>query len=161
MQKVFIETRLEDEDLTKLNHTAIQVLGIYGTRKSKPRVKGELLKQQYTVTFLDCNYLAHVIALWQMQKLCVTVQLMLCFILNLRAISKYKSPGAYIWRGDLTKGYFALRGLGGCICGGAYFRNFTVCQKLPTVIEHLQWNLDITKAKGTGKYVRYTEDFVI
>ena len=96
-----------------------------------------------------------------MQKLCVTVQLMLCFILNLRAISKYKSPGAYIWRGDLTEGYFALRGLGGCICGGAYLRNFTVCQKLPTVIEHLQWNLDITKAKGTGKYVRYTEDFVI
>ena len=61
MQKVFIETRLEDVDLTKLNHTAIQVLGIYGTRKSKPRVKGELLKEQYTVTFCDCNYLAHVI----------------------------------------------------------------------------------------------------
>ena len=82
---------------------------------------------------------------------------MLCFILNLRAISKYKSPGAYIWRSDLTEGYFALRGLGGCICGGAYFRNFTVCQKLPTVIEHLQWNLDITKAKGTVKYIRYIE----
>ena len=70
-------------------------------------------------------------------------------------------PGGLYLGGDLTEGYFALRGLGGCICGGAYFRNFTVCQKLPTAIEHLQWNLDITKAKGTGKYVRYTEDFVI
>ena len=44
---------------------------------------------------------------------------------------------------------------------GLFSEFFTVCQKLPTVIEHLQWNLDITKAKGTGKYVRYTEDFVI
>ena len=44
--------------------------------------------------------------------------------------------GAYIWKGDLTEGFFALpvwrayiwRGLymEGLIHGGAYFRNFTV-----------------------------------
>ena len=44
--------------------------------------------------------------------------------------------GAYIWRGDLTEGFFSLpvwgayiwRGLcmEGLIHGGAYFRNFTV-----------------------------------
>ena len=35
--------------------------------------------------------------------------------------------GAYIWRGDLTEGF--LRYLfGGLIFGGAYFRNFTVCE---------------------------------
>ena len=33
--------------------------------------------------------------------------------------------GAYIWRGDLTDGFFCYR-LGGLIFGGAYFRNFTV-----------------------------------
>ena len=40
--------------------------------------------------------------------------------------------GAYIWRGDLTEGFFALpiwgayNYLEGLIHGGAYFRNFTV-----------------------------------
>ena len=39
--------------------------------------------------------------------------------------------GAYIWRGELTESFFALRVWGasseGVIQGGAYFRNFTVC----------------------------------
>ena len=47
------------------------------------------------------------------------------FILNLRAISKYNPPGAYIWRGDLTEG-FLRQEFGGLIFGGAYFRHFTV-----------------------------------
>ena len=39
--------------------------------------------------------------------------------------------GAYIWRGDLTEGFFCVTDLGGLcleglIHGGAYFRNFTV-----------------------------------
>ena len=39
--------------------------------------------------------------------------------------------GAYIWRGDLTEGFFCVTGLGGLyseglIHGGAYFRNFTL-----------------------------------
>ena len=38
--------------------------------------------------------------------------------------------GAYIWRGDLTRGFLRYRfgGIiaGGVIHGGAYFRNFTV-----------------------------------
>ena len=29
----------------------------------------------------------------------------LCFTLYLRAISKYKAPGGYIWRGDITQGF--------------------------------------------------------
>ena len=33
--------------------------------------------------------------------------------------------GAYIWKGDLTKGFLGNR-FGGLIHGGAYFRNFTV-----------------------------------
>ena len=38
---------------------------------------------------------------------------------------KYKPPGAYIWRGDLTEGFLRYE-FGGLIHGGAYFRNFTV-----------------------------------
>ena len=54
----------------------------------------------------------------------------LCFTFYLRAISKYNTPGgAYIWRGDLTKGFLHYE-FGGLIFGGAYFRNFTV-SKLP------------------------------
>ena len=35
--------------------------------------------------------------------------------------------GAYIWRGDLTEGFLRCK-FGELIFGGAYFRNFTVCQ---------------------------------
>ena len=37
--------------------------------------------------------------------------------------------GAYIWRGDLTEGFLRYE-FGGLTHGGAYFRNFTVVDKL-------------------------------
>ena len=92
LQNVFTETRLEDVDLPK-------------THLCKPRVS-ELRKQQYTVTRLQSFYHA--------------VVLLLCFILNLRAISKYKPPEAYIWRGDLTGGSLTLRAWGAYIWTGLY-----------------------------------------
>ena len=52
----------------------------------------------------------------------------LCFTLYLGAISKFKPPGAYIWRGDLTEGFLCYE-FGALIFGGAYLRNFTVCIK--------------------------------
>ena len=76
------------------------VLCLYGARKSKPRV-----------------HLAHVKVLWQMQKfMCYCT--VFVFILNLRAISKYKPPGAYIWKGDLTEGFFCVKSLGGIYLEG-------------------------------------------
>ena len=48
---------------------------------------------------------------------------LLCFTLYLRAISKYKPPGAYIWRGDLTEGFLHLvMKLGGLYMEGLIFR---------------------------------------
>ena len=44
---------------------------------------------------------------------------LLCFTLYLRAISKYKPRGAYIWRRDLTEGFLRYK-FGGLISGGAY-----------------------------------------
>ena len=41
------------------------------------------------------------------------------FTLYLRAISKYKPPGASIWKGDLTDGFLSYK-LGEPILGGAY-----------------------------------------
>ena len=51
---------------------------------------------------------------------------LLCFILYLRALSKYKPPAAYIRRGDLTEGFLRYD-FEGLTFGGAYFRNFTLC----------------------------------
>ena len=55
-----------------------------------------------------------------------------CFVLL--CISKYKPPGVYIQRGDLTDGFLCY-GFGGLylevlIHGMAYFRNFTVITTL-------------------------------
>ena len=61
------------------------------------------------------------------KKICVTVPLLLCFILHLRAISKFKPLRAYIWRG--INGSFFLRYdfgrriLERLIHGGAHFGN--------------------------------------
>ena len=39
------------------------------------------------------------------KNLCVTVQFLLCFILNLRTISEYKPQGACIWMANLSDGF--------------------------------------------------------
>ena len=78
----------------------MQVLCLFGTRKSKLRVKNELCKQQYTstVTLFDCIHLAQVKVLCQMPEImCYYIQFLLCFILMIfRAISKYKPLGACV-----------------------------------------------------------------
>ena len=104
----------------------MQVPCLCGMRKSRPRVKSELRKQQYTVTPFDCNLLAHVIVLRPMQNLCVIVQFLLCFILNLRAISKYKPLGAYILRGYLTEGFLRYE-FGGAYTWRGLFSEFCGC----------------------------------
>ena len=72
----------------------MQVLCLYRPRKSKPRVKIELRKQQYTVTLFDYNF--HLAQFFgRFKNLCVTAQFLFCFILNVRAVSKHKPPGVF------------------------------------------------------------------
>ena len=86
LQKVFTETRLEDVDLSKTQpciwNDEIQAIS-------------ELRKQlqQYTMTLFDCNHLAHVIVLWQMQKFT-------CFC-TVFALLYFGGKGTLIWRGRL------------------------------------------------------------
>ena len=107
----------------------MQVLCLYGPRKFKPRLKSELSKQQYTVTLCDCNHLTHVIVLFaKCKNLCVTGQFLLCFILDLRAISEYRPPGVDLEARIIG---FLRYEFGEIIFGGAYawrgyFRDFTV-----------------------------------
>ena len=49
--------------------------------------------------------------------------------------------GAYIWRGDLTKGFLRYR-FGGLTFGGPYFRNFTVHSGTSLLYEKCIINLD-------------------
>ena len=56
----------------------------------------------------------------------VNLPFLLCFTLYLRAIFQVQAPGgAYIWRGDLTEGFFALPVWGAYIWRGL-FSEFTV-----------------------------------
>ena len=54
--------------------------------------------------------------------------LFVCFM-YLRTISKYKPPGAYIWRGDISEVLLCYE-FGELIDGGANFLNFTVGLKM-------------------------------
>ena len=72
-----------------------------------------------TVALSDSNHLAHVIVLWQIQKFKCYYTVLFCFTLYLKAIFKYKPPGAHIRRGDLTKGFLRYK-FGGLIFRGAY-----------------------------------------
>ena len=96
------------------------------TEQIKAKSEEEPRKQQLTVTLSDYKHLADTKQFFSKYKtVYVTVPFLLCFILYLRALSKYKLPGAYIRRCDLTKGFLRYE-FEGLIFGGAYFRNFMV-----------------------------------
>ena len=94
-------------------------LCLYGTRKSKPRVKSELCKQQYSVTHFDCNHLAHVIVLWQMQKFLCYCTVFALIYLEFEGNFQVQAPGGLYLEGDLTNGFLGYE-FWGLIFGGAY-----------------------------------------
>ena len=79
------------------------------------------------MTLSNFSHLAGVIVISRIQKL-VCYCTVYCFVLL--CIFKYKPPGVYIRRGDLTEGFlryeFGGLYLEGLIHGVAYFRNFKV-----------------------------------
>ena len=84
---------------------------------------------------------------------------MLCFTLYLRAISKYKPRGAYIWRGDLTNGFLRYKFgdlyLKVLIQGGAYFRNFTVSFMNPFTFPFIHQDDELIKISKDGFFHWY------
>ena len=91
-----------------------------------------------------------VIAYSSKVKICVTVSFLPCFILYLRATSKYKHPGAYIRRGDLTEGFLRYDLEGGANTWRGFFSEFygiykfavfPSCQKTRCAVEQ---NLAVT-----------------
>ena len=122
-RKFLLKLALRTQTFLKRGHTS--TLSIW-TEEIKAKSEEEPRKQQLTVTLSDYKHLADMKQFFGKYKnLYVTVPFLLCFILYLRALSKYKPPGAYIRRGDLTEGFLRYE-FEGLIHGGAYFRNFTV-----------------------------------
>ena len=100
----------------------MQVLCLYGPMKSKPRLKSELRKQQYTVTLFDRNHLAHVIVLWQMQKFMCYSTVFALFYFELDGNFRVQVPGSLYLKGRFIRGFFfALRVLGGVYMEGLIF----------------------------------------
>ena len=95
-------------------------------------MNSELHKQQITVALSDCNHLAHVIVLWQVQKLiCYYTVIALCYFV-FEGNFQVQAPGGSYSEGRFNEGFCcvtSLRGLylEGLIYGRAYFRYFTVC----------------------------------
>ena len=99
----------------------MQVLFLYRPRKSKPRVKIELRKQQYTVTLFDCNFhLAQVTILWQMQKLMCYCTVFALFSFEFEDSFQAQAPGVFYF----SAGSFLLYEFGGVIFGILRYHSF-------------------------------------
>ena len=117
----------------------MQVLCLYGPRKSKPRLKSELRKQQYTVTLFDRKHLAHVIVLLANPKIYVLLYsfcffFLIFFFFNLGQFPS-RSPRGLLFGGAIYRRVFCVTSFGGLIFGGAYFRIFMVSSSWN------QWNV--------------------
>ena len=95
--------------------------------------------QEWRVNYANSNILWHFLTaiIWLNNssltdaKICVTVRFLLCVTLNLRAVSKYKPLGAYIWRSDLTYGFFALQVWGAYTWRGLFSEFYSICCHWP------------------------------
>ena len=85
----------------------MQVPCLCGTRKSRPRVKSELRKQQYAVTPFDRNLLAHGI-LWPMQKFMCYCTVFALFYFEFEGNFQVQALGGLYLEGLFNGGFFAL-----------------------------------------------------
>ena len=116
-RKFLLKLALRTQTFLKRGHSS--ALSIW-TEKIKAKSEEEPRKQQLTVTLSDYKHLADTKQFFGKYKnLHVTAPFLPCFILYFRALSKYKPPGAYIRRGDLTEGFLRYE-FEGLIFGGAY-----------------------------------------
>ena len=98
----------------------MQVLCLYGPRKSKPRLKSELRKQQYTVTLFDSNHLAHVKVLVANPKIYVFLYSFCFFFFNLGQFPS-RSPRGLVFGGAIYRRVFCVTSLGGLYLEGLIF----------------------------------------
>ena len=116
LKQVFTDIRLEDVDLSKTS--AMKVYFVYMDRGNPSQDCSELRKRQNNLILFDCNHLAHVIQFFfKCKSLKLFYVLLYSFLLNLRAISEYKPPGAC--GGAIYRRVFLRYEFGGLIFGAA------------------------------------------
>ena len=98
----------------------MQILFLRRTRKSKPRVKSEPRKQQYTVRLFDCKHLAHVIVLWRMQKFMCYCTVFASFNFEFEGNFQVQAPGGLHLEGRFNWRVFYVTRLGAYIWRGLY-----------------------------------------
>ena len=99
----------------------MEVFCPYDPRKSKPILKSDLRKQQYTVTLFDCNHLAEVIVRANAKNLVLLCSF--CFVLiyfEFEGNFRVQAPGGLYLERQFIGGFFTLRIWGACIWRGLY-----------------------------------------
>ena len=112
LQKVFTETSLENVDLTETKPCEYFVYMELGNPSQE--LKSELCKQQYSLTHFDCNHLAHVIVLWQMQKFLCYCTVFALLYFEFEGNFQVQASGGLYLEGDLANEFWGL------VFGGAY-----------------------------------------
>jgi len=112
----------------------MQVLCLYWPRKSKPRLKSELRKQQYTVKLFYFNHLAQVVVLWQMQKFMCYCTVFALFYFEFEGIFRAQGPQGCVFGGAIYRRVFCVTNLWGLYLEGLIFRilRYMAVINLPT-----------------------------
>ena len=75
----------------------------------KAKSEEDLCKQQQPVTLSDCNHLAHVIVLWQIQKFIDYYTVFDLFYFVFEGTFPVQAPRGLYSEGRFNKGFFALQ----------------------------------------------------
>ena len=109
MQNVFTETRLDDVDLTKTQPCKYFIYFEQGNPSQALRVNNANSNNYYTMTRFDCNHLAHVTVLCQMQKfLCYCTVFSLFYFDEFGGNFQVQALGGLYLEGRFNRGFFAL-----------------------------------------------------
>ena len=127
----------------------MQVLFLYRLRKSKPRLKSELRKQQHNVTLFACNHFAHVIVIWQMQKLLCYCTDFALFYFEWGQFPSTNPLGLLFGEAILFRGFFALRVWGTYIWRGSYIEGLIIFGILRYIISLLIFAQRLKKRRIT------------
>ena len=104
----------------------MQVLCLYEPRKSKPRVKSVLRKQQLTVTFFDCSHLAHIKVIWQIQNFICYCTVIALFYFVFEGNFQIQAPGGLYSEGRFNGGFFCVTSLRAYISRGLFSKFYGI-----------------------------------
>ena len=134
----------------------MQVLCLYGPSQL---LKVNLLrKQQYAVTIFNCNHLAEVIALWQMQNILCYYTVFSLFYFEFEGNFRVQAHGALYLEGRFIGGIFALRVWGAYIWRGLFSEFYAVTQRYSKHILPVHWPFIMSRFQMAAKWRKSAPD---